>query len=131
MLLIDDRGVSFMVTENQIGELIREIRKEKGFTSIQIANQLNISQPKLSRIETGTQPITISLLSRFCDLCQITLTDFFRLLEERIYFREQIREKAREYEEDENTSIYQLFTALTKEEKDAIITLIQAFKKEN
>jgi len=81
-----------MVTEAQIGELMREIRKEKGFTSIEIANRLNISQPKLSRIETGTQPVTISLLSRFCDLCGISLSEFFRILEDKISFQTHIKE---------------------------------------
>ncbi len=117
-----------MVTEAQIGELMREIRKEKGFTSIEIANRLNISQPKLSRIETGTQPVTISLLSRFCDLCGISLSEFFRILEDKISFQTHIKENPRDYC-GEIPSIYRLFTDLTREEKEAIIVLIQAFKK--
>jgi len=52
----------------------------------------------------------------------------FRILEDKISFQTHIKENARDYC-GEIPSIYRLFTDLTREEKEAIIVLIQAFKK--
>ncbi|WAA13456.1 helix-turn-helix domain-containing protein [Fervidibacillus halotolerans] len=117
-----------MIDEVHVGQLMREIRKNKGFTSTKMAEKLHISQPKLSRIETGNQPVSISLLSRFCIICQMSLVDFFRLLEERTNFHQLIHESRATYQEI--STMDRIFANLTKEEKEAIHYLIYTFKSE-
>ncbi|WP_033828941.1 helix-turn-helix domain-containing protein [Bacillus andreraoultii] len=118
-----------MITDQKIGELMRKIRKEKGYTSSEIADKLNISQPKFSRIETGSQSIPVTFLNQFCEACQISLVDFTYLLKDngQIEHLTKIKENTSEY----NTlsySISELLTDLTLDERKAIIHLIHTFK---
>ncbi|WAA10907.1 helix-turn-helix domain-containing protein [Fervidibacillus albus] len=117
-----------MIDDVQVGQLMQEMRKKNGFTSVQMAEKLRISQPKLSRMETGNQPVPISLLSRFCIICQISLVDFFQLLEENTYFHHYIREERAEYEVNGNSRTNRTFIDLTKDERDAICHLVYTFK---
>jgi Helix-turn-helix. len=116
-----------MIEDYQVGELMREIRKQKGLTTTELATLLEISQPKLSRIETGLQPVTIPLLSKFCIVCQIALTDFFSLLENRTHFRQHIREGRSDYVKLQDETLNDIFSSLPTEQKQSIIDMIQTF----
>jgi len=120
-----------VINDQQIGELIRKIRKEKGYTTKQLADKLNISQPKLSRIETGAQSIPLTLLYQFCDALQISLADFCFLLEDNNHINEMmsVRENSPIYDDLSNVSLTKLLTSLSLEERKAIIQFIQVFKK--
>lgn len=120
-----------MINDQQIGDLIRKIRKEKGYTTKQLADKLNISQPKLSRIETGAQPIPLTLLYQFCVALQISLADFCFLLEDNNKINEimSVRENSSIYDDLSNSSLTKLLTSLSLEERKAIIQFIQVFKK--
>lgn len=119
-----------MITDQQIGDLMRKIRKEKGLTTKQLANQLKISQPKLSRIETGAQPIPVTLLYQFCHIFQLSLVDFCYLLEDNDHFHDwsNIKENVPDYVEHPEYSMTKLFTSLTLDERKAIVQLIETFK---
>ena len=55
----------------KIGEFLRELRKEKGLTQEQFAEQFNISRRSVSRWETGSNMPDVGLL--------IEITDFFEV----------------------------------------------------
>jgi len=121
-----------MLEERIVGELMRDIRKKCGYTTVQLASRLNISQPKLSRIENGTQPVSISLLYHFCQICEIQLSTFFRTLEERMDQEKVIKEAKREYTSmtDPQTSSEEWFTSLSEKQKFALYHFIKTIKED-
>lgn len=46
---------------------IREWRKHRGLTLVQLANRVGVSQPTVSRIERGEQPYSQPILEAFAD----------------------------------------------------------------
>ena len=52
-------------------EKIRSIRIDKGYSQEYMADKLNISQAKYSRLENGTTEFTISLLGELIPLLEI------------------------------------------------------------
>lgn len=119
-----------MLEERFVGELMRDIRKQKGLTTIQLASQLNISQPKLSRIENGTQSVNIPLLYQFCEIFDMTLSDFFQLLEGRLEYDRIIKESKREYNSlGMDKEMEQLFASLNEKQKMALLHFIKSLKE--
>lgn len=58
---------------------IREYRKLKGFTQIELAKKIGISRSFLSELESSKYDISMSLLLRIADvleLCPFKLVDF-------------------------------------------------------
>ena len=64
-----------------IGRQIKNLRKENNLTMTNLAKKLNISQPTLSRIESGIQEVSFTLLESFCDEFNISVSEFFRKVE--------------------------------------------------
>lgn len=66
-----------MLTIEDIGNRIRTLRKEHDMTAIDLAQKIKISQPYLSKLEQGKQPISIDILINICNVFEITLQEFF------------------------------------------------------
>ena len=64
-------------TMNQvkIGEFLRELRKEKGLTQEQLAEQFNISRRSVSRWETGSNMPDIGLLIEIADFFEVDIRE--------------------------------------------------------
>ena len=61
-----------------IGFKIKKLREEKNLSQEQLANLLEISQSKLSKIENGRlKKIEMKLVLKFCKNIDINLDDFF------------------------------------------------------
>lgn len=61
-----------------IGFKIKKLREEKNLSQEQLANLLEISQSKLSKIENGRlKKIEMKLVLKFCKNIDIKLDDFF------------------------------------------------------
>ena len=60
-----------------VGARIRELRKARGFSSRQLANMTNISQPVISRLETNTRSADVCSIEVICKALGISLRDFF------------------------------------------------------
>ena len=61
-----------------IGFKIKKLREEKNLSQEQLANLLEISQSKLSKIENGRlKKIEMKLVLKFCKSIDINLYDFF------------------------------------------------------
>ena len=63
------------MNQEKIGQLIRTVRKEKGFTQEEMAERLNVSQKSVSRWENGYNLPDVSLWNELCDLLEISLTE--------------------------------------------------------
>lgn len=64
------------------GELMRKIRKEHKVSMIDLASALQTTQPRLSRVETGEQDISIKFIEQFCNYFDIPLHEFFKQIYE-------------------------------------------------
>ena len=58
-----------MITESQkVGQLIRNVRQERGLTQASFAEQLKTSQSAVNRIEKGKQNLSMEMLARISDV---------------------------------------------------------------
>ncbi|HVX47774.1 MAG TPA: UDP-N-acetylglucosamine 1-carboxyvinyltransferase [Candidatus Saccharimonadales bacterium] len=60
-------------TNHKIGELIAQIRQERGFTQAEFAKRLNTSQSAVNRIEHGRQNLSLETLGRISDVLNKSL----------------------------------------------------------
>ena len=68
----------YIVENIDIGFKIKKLREEKNLSQEQLANLLEISQSKLSKIENGRlKKIEMKLVLKFCKNIDINLDDFF------------------------------------------------------
>ena len=68
----------YIVENIDIGFKIKKLREEKNLSQEQLANLLEISQSKLSKIENGRlKKIEMKLVLKFCKSIDINLDDFF------------------------------------------------------
>lgn len=56
-----------------IGERIREIRKEKGWSQLELAEYADISEPYMSYIETGKKKISLATLIAVATALEVTV----------------------------------------------------------
>lgn len=66
------------------GRLIRALRKTKNMSMVEFAAKIDLTQPSLSKIENGTREVSISTLELICRECNITMSDFFKMLTENV-----------------------------------------------
>lgn len=59
----------------KIGSFLKKLRKEKGLTQVQLAEQLNISNRSVSRWETGSTLPDISILIELADFYDVDVRD--------------------------------------------------------
>lgn len=68
----------YIVENIDIGFKIKKLREEKNLSQEQLANLLEISQSKLSKIENGRlKKIEMKLVLKFCKSIDVSLDDFF------------------------------------------------------
>lgn len=60
-----------------IGERIKELRKQKNMSATSLGESLRLSQSSISKIENNQQQITIQQLMTICDVFEIEITSFF------------------------------------------------------
>ncbi len=60
-------------TNHKIGQLIAQIRQERGFTQAEFARRLNTSQSAVNRIEHGRQNLSLETLGRISDVLNKSL----------------------------------------------------------
>lgn len=60
-----------------VGERIKQLRKEHNMTSNELAELCNVSQPVISKLENGHRIPDVPTLKKICEVFNITLADFF------------------------------------------------------
>ena len=64
-------------TNEKIGNLIYQIRQERGLTQAEFAKQLNTSQSAVNRIEHGKQNLSLDMLGRISDVLNKPLISIY------------------------------------------------------
>ena len=59
----------------KIGEFLKELRKEKGLTQEQLAEQFNVSRRSVSRWETGSNMPDVGLLIEIADFFEVDIRE--------------------------------------------------------
>ena len=65
-----------------VGERLKELRVQAGFTQNKLAEWAGVSQAHLRRVELGEADITVNHLRLICDALGISLKDFFNVSKE-------------------------------------------------
>jgi Rgg/GadR/MutR family transcriptional activator len=61
----------------EIGQVIREIRKNKNITQQELADAINMTRPYITRIESGKNSLSSDKLTEILDYCNVTYNEFF------------------------------------------------------
>lgn len=61
----------------QVGEWLREKRKQKGLSQQQLADMMKIRQDTVSSVESGKWAISVDMLTLFCEHLGINLEKIF------------------------------------------------------
>ncbi len=116
----------------QVGRLIRKLRKENNITMVDFANRINISQPTLSRIESGNQEVTFTLLEKICNEFEISMSRFFQCLEEKkeLQISEGHEKKSIDIEQELDKELTKMLSTLSKEQKKGLYVLLLPYVKD-
>ena len=61
-----------------VGTRIRQIRKERGLTQVDLAGKLGIQQSDLCRMETGEYRVNLEILSKILEKFELSPSEFFQ-----------------------------------------------------
>ena len=92
----------------KIGEFLRQLRKGKGLTQEQLAEQFNISRRSVSRWETGSNMPDVGLLIEIADFFDVDIREIIDGERKSENMNEEVKEvvsKMSDYAETEKTTI--------------------------
>ena len=78
----------------KIGEFLKELRKEKGLTQEQLAEQFNVSRRSVSRWETGKNMPDISLLVEIAEFYDTSIPEIINGERKSEKMNEEVKEVA-------------------------------------
>lgn len=116
-----------------IGRLIKELRKKNNMTMVDFAKKIKISQPSLSKIESGRQEATFILLESICKEFGITRSQFFQMVERNDIYHQTSSTLNFEESVDANKEIEhkigELVSKMTFEQKRALYIFLFSSSK--
>ena len=65
-----------------LGSRIKALRIAKNLTQEQVADQIGVSRQKYARVESGTNSITLDILSKVAEILDVTVGDITRVQEQ-------------------------------------------------
>lgn len=65
-----------------LGSRIKALRGIKNYTQEQVAERIGVSRQKYARIESGTNNITLDILSKIAGVLDVSVGDITRVLDE-------------------------------------------------
>ncbi|MDD6233806.1 MAG: helix-turn-helix transcriptional regulator [Lachnospiraceae bacterium] len=65
-----------------LGNRIKELRNARNLTQEQVAEQIGVSRQKYARIESGTNSISLDILSRIASALEVSVGDITKVLDE-------------------------------------------------
>ena len=89
----------------KIGEFLRELRKEKGLTQEQLAEQFNISRRSVSRWETGSNMPDVGLLIEIADFFDVDIREIIDGERKSENMEKETLKKVAEYADAEKTKL--------------------------
>ena len=69
----------------KIGKRLKDLRKEKGITQLQLAMELNMSQNTISRYETGERQAGYNELIKIADYFNVSIDYLLNRTDKRLY----------------------------------------------
>ena len=78
----------------RIGEFLKELRKEKGITQEQLAEQFNVSRRSVSRWETGSNMPDITLLVELAEFYDVSISEIIDGERKSEKMNEEVKETA-------------------------------------
>lgn len=69
-------------SKKAIGKKLRDLRKNRGLASFDLANEAEIHPSYYSHLETGRNCVSVKKLGRICEVFGVSLSSFFKLLED-------------------------------------------------
>lgn len=66
-----------------LGGRIKALRIAKNYTQEQVAERIGVSRQKYARIESGTNSITLDILTKIAEMLDVTVGDITRVLDEK------------------------------------------------
>ena len=76
MKKIDKEGKKYL---KRLGEHIKNLRKERGLTQVQLAEELETKHPQIGRLERGETNITVLSLRNLAHILQVTINELMRI----------------------------------------------------
>lgn len=96
-----------------VGNRIKQLREEKGYSINKLANMAGVSQSYLRDIELSNKNPTVSFISLLCEQLEISLSDFFN---------------EGTIEEFKNEPLIQKIYKMTPEQKEALLHFLQSLE---
>jgi transcriptional regulator with XRE-family HTH domain len=88
------KGGQRLMNQIKIGEFLKELRKEKGLTQEQLAEQFNVSRRSVSRWETGSNMPDISLLVEIAEFYDTSIPEIINGERKSEKMNEEVKEVA-------------------------------------
>ncbi len=100
----------------KIGKFLRELRKGKGLTQEQLAEQFNISRRSVSRWETGSNMPDVGLLIEIADFFNVDIREIIdgERKSENMNKEKETLKKVAEYADAEKTKLKKKVSKLSK-----------------
>lgn len=77
-----------MMNTDKIIQTLKKIRKEKGFTQVEVAKHLNISFQQYNYYETRKSEMTLTTFLKILEFLEIKVQEFFELEKGKITLEE-------------------------------------------
>lgn len=78
-----------MTPEMRLGERIRELRKEKGFTQLLLSRKTGLSVNTISRYETDERYPTMGVIMKIADAFDMSVEEFLSYKPSSLYFNDK------------------------------------------
>lgn len=76
-----ERGWIVKTYEQKLGINMKILRSNIGIKQKEMAKKLNISPSILSYYEKGKRKVYMTILNKFCKICNVKLSDLFKKVE--------------------------------------------------
>lgn len=114
----------------QIGQIIRALRQEKGWSQERLALDLEMTTSYVSRIERGERQLSTELLERMAQALGTSVTGIYALAEGRSLKDAAVAEKPIEIDySDSGLKLRKLFRQLSEDERELLIEFARLLVK--
>lgn len=65
-----------MLNTRTIGKQLKELRKNRGWRQLEVADKVGLSRSAVSNIESGKRALTLTTLKKFCEVYSVDVSYF-------------------------------------------------------
>lgn len=109
-----------------IGRTIRSLRKQNNMSMQELGDKVALSQASISRLESGVTDINFAQLSNVCEVFELTLTEFFAMVEKQMDLKLDVSPVEVKTIDDKLIDIIQ---QLSNDQKKGLYVLLQPYVK--